>query len=309
MSKPSRPPALASARPAFRPPAVAGTDAPEEGKAPTESVLKRQDLTRPSQAQAKLDKKTPAARAKAEQKSLDVAIALVSALEHLAPAIAAALSSEPTEEAQVDRLVAWLEQCDRQAEAVAVAWGASPEALDWVRSQVARILSAHPSLARWPGLISLVAALPSHAASPEPVAMDLDIAAPLALLEALAPVQRAQVVLPLGRSHPEKDLERLARVLSDAGRDAVLELLDPMSSSELRQAVFCAVLPEAGKTLAQCWVRYGQQIQAQHQARTDAERKFWVQANPDGAPLEPVIEAFQEHSARLRRLARLAKPA
>lgn len=128
------------------------------------------------------------------------------------------------------------------------------------------------------------------------------------MLNALGPVSQAQLEFDLSRKNPEADLQTATRVLAEAAQDAVMELADSTSPADVRLTIFSAALQEAGKTMAWFWRSHGKKLKEHTNARSKAEQEIWKRAHPEGEDLEPVFKAFSEHSARLRRLARVARP-
>lgn len=292
-------------------------DAPVEGPGneveetvPDELPLVDRKLLEPSIATlVKLEARGPQALEKAQQKSREQAIQTIHALRLLAPGVLAAGLGSANGPDQVSRFLEWMAGVQEAARRGAEKWGVEPSDRPWIQGSLERVMAENPSLVGSDKALSLLMGLAEGLAPPPTLPwLPSDAQAPLALLQALAPVQRVQKAFPFGRLQPEKDLEEAARLLVEAGQDAVLEMVDPASSSEVRLTVFVAAVTEAGKTMAQVWMHHGQMAQASAQGRTDSDRALWERAHPEGEAIGPVFKDFQEMMARLRRLARLARP-
>ena len=315
--QPSRPRALRPGQPGTPPPkpsppsrSAAPAAAPSQAEvAATALPLLDAAVFRPDQkATQKAATKGPEAVEKLERRSRQQAVQLVNSVRLLAPAVLAAMLPGGTDLEQAERFARWAALAREKAARCVSHWALETEDVSWVQAAIERLLAEHPAMLDDAFPDTLLANLPSQVPLPPPAWMPLQSAAPLALLQGLAPVQRVQLAFPLGRVSPEEDLLSAARTLAEAGQDAAMELLDPAASTEIRTAVFAATVAEAGKTLAQVWMHAGQAFQSQVQKRSAAEQARWEQAHPEGADLEPVFQAFRESAARLRRLAQLSRP-
>lgn len=311
--RPTKLPTARPSRPAFGAPVrSAPTSAPEPVAAldsePAAPVIEARvfvpDTVALEKAQARGDK----ALLKAQQRARERALHAVHVLPLLTPGVLVAMSALGPEEEQPQRFVDWMAQVRERAAAWLERWDVAPEDKPWVLAALERVVAEHPELETPARFDAVMAAALEHAPPPFSPVLPASVAAPLALLQALAPVQRVQAAFGLGRPHVEEDLEMATRLLAEAGQDAVAELVDPVAPEEVRVVVFVGAVVAAGKTLAQLWMSHGHHVQLQARGRTRTEQEAWEQAHPDGEDLRPVFSAFQQHASRLRRLARLARP-
>ena len=314
MSNPPRPRKMSSApsaRPAFRGPAPQSkSSAPASDPTPgVTAPLLDGSFFEPDPAQvAKQEKKSAPVQARAQAKSRQEAIQSVHMIRLLAPLIAQAMTQDASEEDQVKAFVDAAQSARDSALSCVGRWAVAPADEPWVVAALERTFMEYPGLAGLENLPGFVEGIPAHLPAPPPSWMPLSVAAPVALLQALGPVALAQMEFGMGRSTPDEDLASASRLLAEAGQDAVLELVDPAATSELRTAVFCAAVSHAGESLAHFWRAHGAQLELKATERTHAKQDVWNRAHPSGADLEPVFQAFREHAARLRRLARAARP-
>lgn len=312
MSNPPRPQKIASApsvRPAFGAPARPAPATPPPSAPAVAVPLLEGELFEPDPVQvAKLEKKSAAAQTRAQAKSRQEAIQSVHMVRLLAPAIARAMCQAETEEDQIQAFVGMADSARAHAQRCVRAWGVDEADEPWVAAALERTFMEHPGLVGQANPLAFIESIPAHLPPPPPSWMPLSVSAPVALLQALGPVARAQAEFSLGRASVEEDLASASRLLAEAGQDAVLELVDPTATSELRTTVFCSVVADAGESLAYLWRAHGRAFEAQEKARTHAQQEVWKRAHPEGGDLEPVFQAFREHAARLRRLARAARP-
>lgn len=310
MSTPPRPRKTAPPQPAFGAPRRPPPAAP---KAPSQPLVEEPAvdaaLFQPDPGhEARQQKKTPATRERAEIKVREQALLAVASMQRLAPLVTRAMAQEQAQEQQVACFARAVSGLREKARDWARRWGASPEDEAWVTAALEAILAAHPSLADLPDLGAFAAALPSHLPPPPARWLPLEVAAPVALMEALAPVASIQAIHGLGRHQPHADLAAAARLLAEAGQDAILELVDAGADTSLRTAVFAAVVAASGQVLAALWQAHAQALQEQRRQRSLSAQALHDQAHPDGEDIQPIFQAFVEHAARLRRLARIARP-
>lgn len=258
----------------------------------------------------KLGAKGGKALAAAQEKSRTQALQALHSLRLLGPGLTAVLGAVDGKAPPADQaaaFVGWVGRIQAQARTWAGQWEVPEADRPWVEAALERILAESPSLLDSP-LLDKAADWAQALAPPPPTpALPLATAAPLALLQGLAPVLRVQAAFPLGRATPDADLEAVSRLLVEAGTDAIQDLVDPAAAADVRLAVFTAVVADAGKTLAQAWVAFADAHEAQWRRKTAAEQQAWSQAHPEGVALEPLFEQFQDFCARLRRLTRAAR--
>lgn len=258
----------------------------------------------------KLNAKGPKALEKAQAKSREQVVQIIHALRLLSPGIVGVMTSSlnnGSEPDQAQQFAAWVGEIRQQAADWAARWEVAEEDLPWVTASLERFLAEHPGAANTPLLEHVTEWVGAHVPPPPANYIPVSAAAPLALLQALGPVQRVQAAYPLGRREPERDLEMIAQLLVEAATDAVNELVEPAAPNDVRSVVFTSVLVDSGKTMAQLWVSFAQTHLNKWRQKTAAEQELWHKANPHGVGLEPLFEQFQSFSARLRRLTRAAR--
>jgi len=311
---PSRPQRFPSTRPSLPPPGRAAPatevkvdQTPSPAAAEVEIPLLEMASFLPDESalQKAVDKGT---LQKTETLTRAQALQALHSMSLLAPGVLDALHSSANEEEQVDRFRVWAERVRQMAVEWAQRWPVATEDLPWVIASLERVVATHPRLTQAKQMDLLMDLAMNTSPPPAVPGPALPVAAPLALATALARVQRAQTACPMGRPRPDEDLEAVARLLAEAGQDAIAELVGPTGSQEVRTTVFCSVVEEAGETLAHMWRLMGQAFAARVRERSVAEQHTWEVANPDGVDLDPLFVRFREHGARLRRLASLARP-
>lgn len=258
----------------------------------------------------KLNAKGSKALERGQSKSREQVIQTIHALRLLSPGIVTVMTSgqnNGSEGDQSQQFATWVDTLRQQAADCAARWGVAEEDLPWVTAALERFLAEHPGAAEGTVLERALEWVSAHAPPPPSSYVPINAAAPLALLQALGPVQRVQAAYPLGRREPERDMEQIAQLLVEAATDAVNELVEPAAPSDVRSVVFTSVLADSGKTMAQLWVSFAQAHGAKWRLKTAAEQEMWHKANPHGVALEPLFEQFQDFSARLRRLTRAAR--
>lgn len=318
MAAPARPPKLpgrpvVAPAPSRSPPSAPAAGRRAEAEPPVVLELPGVDakLFEPDGATIKkLTDKDPKSLAKVQAKSREQVIQTVHALRLLSPGVLGVMASEvsaASEPEQAERFASWMAKVREAAREWASAWSVSPDDLPWVTAALERFLAEHPQALEQPALLRVTDWVQAHASPPPAGYLPVSISAPLALLQALGPVQRVQSAYPLGRRHAEADLEAVAGLLVEAATDAVNELVEPAAPGDVRALVFSSVLADSGKTLAQLWVAFAQSNAAKWRLKTKQEQEFWHQANPNGVDLQPLFEQFQDFSARLRRLTRAAR--
>lgn len=258
----------------------------------------------------KLNAKGPKALAAAQTRGREQSIQTLHSLRLLAPGVLSVMSQLPDPapvEEQAAHFTTWATQIRERASQWAERWNVAPEDTPWVSAALERILAENPGLMKATILDEAVSWAATHQPPPSSAFIPLGVGAPLALLQALGPVQRAQAAFPLGRKDLEADLAQAGRLLLEAGTDAINELVEPATPGDVRILVFSSVVADAGKTLAQLWVAYAQDHLAKWRLKTIAEQELWLAAHPQGVTLEPLFQQFQEFGARLRRLTRAAR--
>jgi len=245
---------------------------------------------------------------KLEEKTRHQVLNALHSLSLLAPGVLVAMRGARSDDEQVERFHAWAEQVRASAQQWVQSWPVAEEDRAWVAAALERVVATHPGLAKPASMEVLMRLAFEQTPAPPVPGLPLPVAGPLAMTTALAEVSRAQQAFPLGRPSPEADLEAVARVLAEAGQDAVAELVPPTGTQEVRVTVFSTSVELAGKTLAQFWNQAGQEFLARLRERSVTEQQVWEAAHPEGVDLEPLFQKLREHGARLRRLALLARP-
>ena len=277
---------------------------------PLEGLLDGKALEMDSATLSKLTSKGGKALEKAQEKAHNNALQVAHALQLMAPGVLAVMTHPgvgSSEAEQAGALVDWFESVRSKAAAWVEAWGLEEEDKPWAQAALERLVAEYPALPEGPVISRLLELARTHTPPPPLPYMPLQAAASLALFEGLAAVQRAQVRHGLGRRSIDEDLESVARLLVESGTDALAELLDPATSGEVRVAIFAAAVTQAGRTLEALWDAYARTQLASWRLKSGPEQELWKKANPEGVPLEPLFQQFQEANARIRRLARAAR--
>lgn len=320
MSSPPRPPKIPSS--ALAGPAFGAPSRPSRRHAPSDAEPSPSDqgsempvslvdatVFEPDPEQVeKLKKKSVNVQAKTEAKTRQEAIQAVHVMHLLAPAICRAMAEGASEDQQVQYFMEQTVQARAAAARMVDAWKVPEDDKDWVAAAMERVFMEHPALLGISDMTGILNALPGQAPPPPSPWLSPPVAAGVAMLNALGSVAQAQMEFNLSRKNPEADLQAATRVLAEAAQDAVMELADPTSTADVRTTIFSAALQEAGKAMAWLWRAHGERLREHANARSKAEQEIWKRAHPEGEDLDPVFRAFSDHSARLRRLARLARP-
>ncbi len=307
----SRPPRFPTNRPSVVPPGRSVSEKAPSAPVPTAPAVDvplidaapfEPDASALRKAQAKGQTE------KLEEKTRAQVLQALHALTLLAPGVLDSMAAYPDETHQIERFQAWSEHVRERAAQWAQRWPVEPADLPWVTAALERVVATNPRLLQASHADLLMDLALQHAPPPPSPGLPLEVAAPLAVMTALAYVERAQAAFPLFRPAPGLDLEAAARVLTEVAQDAVSELVPPTGSQEVRVSVFVAALEQGGQTLALLWRQAGVELNERIRERTAVEQSAWETANPEGIDLEPVFQRFREHGARLRRLALLARP-
>ena len=306
---PGKPPGRAPERaPAIE--VMESTSSPERPSLPLEGLLDSKTLEVDSTTLKKLTAKGGKALEKAQEKARENALQTSHALLLMAPGVVEVMLSKSvgsTEADEAGALVEWFSEIHAKAAEWVDAWALEEEDRGWAQAALERVLAEHPLLAKASNIEDILALARTHVPPPPQPYMPVQASTCLALFEGLAAVQRAQAKQGLGRRTVTDDLERITRLLVEAGTDTVNELLDPATSGEVRVAVFSSAVAQAGRTFEVLWLAYAQTNLATWRMKTTPEQELWKKANPEGIALEPLFDQFQEAMARIRRLARAAR--
>lgn len=138
------------------------------------------------------------------------------------------------------------------------------------------------------------------------VVLPSDIRINLSLMKAMNYVIAEQQKFDFYRNK-DLDMLELSGLLFDRAAEAVIELVDPLTTEEDRILIFEIFVIEAGKALANCWQIESEKLQKELSLKNKHELNILFQARPEGFSLDIVLERFEQQMRRLKVLSKQVK--
>lgn len=222
------------------------------------------------------------------------------------PLLQHASRTSTEEEVQLDAFHKLLHQYDAQANAWTQAMTLDATQQAWVKPQLMRLLTQAGQLPQPDAFFPVLEHLPYQAPqSFEPVQPKL--AYQVALAQASMPLMRAQMLADGLRTNPEQDLLDLMKMVADRCHFILTDWAPASFHTDGKQQLFHYLLSEAGKLMAQIWLKHAHPLQQQWAKKSTLEQQKWRKEHPDGMTLTPLKEEFQILFSRLQKLSKMVE--
>ena len=215
-------------------------------------------------------------------------------------------SRQPNEDQQLEMFKKLLYQYDEQSLAWTQALTPDTEQQAWIRPQLMRLMTQLGHVPKPDAFLPLLETLPYQA--PQSFeAIHPKLAYQVALAQASMPLMRAQMMAEGGRSHLEQDFLDLMKMVGEHCEHVLQEWAPASLHTQAKQQLFEHLMSEAGKLMAQIWLKHAQVAQQQLSKKSPLEQQNWKKQNPEGMPLAPLKEEFQVLFSRLQKLSKMVE--
>jgi len=248
-------------------------------------------------------KKVKKTSEKEKQKHETSALQVLFNFETISPLVIQAMKQ--TEEAeQIDTLKRLLHHYEKSAQEWSKALSEIPEDQQWIEPQVFRLLAQMGATPQPTHFLPLIESLPYTA----PVSFDppsAKLAYQVFLAQATMPLMRAQILADGYRNNPEQDMIDLARLIGEQCQFILEEWAPGGLHTEGRQLLFQHLMSEAGKLMAQIWLKYAHHLKQTMEKKSASAQQLWKQENPQGMDIGLIQKDFKILFSRLHKLSKM----
>ena len=131
----------------------------------------------------------------------------------------------------------------------------------------------------------------------------------ITIFKGLAALRSEQMVYDFGRKQKDDDLELVRDRVIDSAVQAMAELCPGLAPTPERTTFLSMLLEQGFDLMVVSWRKNSYQASQALAGANQAQLKAWRVANPEGFPLDPVLQQFEQNMGRLVRLTLAARKA